>query len=186
MSRYSSFAALVPLVALLVAMPMSRPVDAQAGATGRLKVKADPGKAGVFVDGKYLGPAANFGRARTYTLPAGTHEVVLRDPRYREVSTKVTIEAGKTATLEQKLEAIPVDAPPFGKLKTRAPEKYTAVFVNGAFMGHTDEFDNFAQGILLKPGDYQVRLQSADGSRSHEEKVTLVEDKTVTVNWDGR
>lgn len=186
MSRCSSFTALVSLVALLLAMPMSQPADAQAGATGRLKVKADPGKAGVFVDGKYLGPAANFGRARTYTLPAGTHEVVLREPRYREVSTKVTIEAGRTATLEQKLEAIPVDTPPFGKLKTRAPEKFTAVFVNGKFMGHADEFDNFAQGLLLKPGPYEVRLVSADGTRTHEEKVTLTADQTTTIRWDGK
>lgn len=186
MSGCPSFAARVSFVVLLAAMPLSQLAGAQAGATGRLKVKADPGRAGVFVDGKYLGPAANFGRARTYALPAGTHEVVLREPRYREVSTKVTIEAGRTATLQQKLEPVPIDSPPFGKLKTRAPEKFTAVFVNGRFMGHADEFDNFAQGLLLKPGPYDVRLVSADGTRTHEEKVTLSADKTTTIRWDGK
>src|SRR5689334_9061214 len=100
---------------------------AQGGATGTLKVEAAPGRPGVFVDGKYLGPAANFKRTRSYTLPAGSHDVVLREPRYRDVTTKVTIEAGKTATIKQKLEAVPIPEPPFGKLKTKAPDKFTGV-----------------------------------------------------------
>ena len=39
--------------------------------TGRLKTEVNPGRAGVFVDGKYLGPAANFRIARTYDVAAG-------------------------------------------------------------------------------------------------------------------
>ncbi len=46
-------------LAVLLAAPM--PLCAQQAAGGGfLKVKASPGRAGVFVDGKYLGPAANF------------------------------------------------------------------------------------------------------------------------------
>ena len=48
--------------------------------TGRLKTEIDPGRAGVFVDGKYLGPAANFKVARTYELSPGEHEVRLAEP----------------------------------------------------------------------------------------------------------
>ena len=62
---------------------------------GFLKVKANTGRAGVFVDGKYLGPAANFRVARKYALAAGEHEVKLVEPRYEEFSTKVTITAGR-------------------------------------------------------------------------------------------
>ncbi len=36
--------------------------------TGTLKVKTTTGRAGVFVDDKYLGPAANFGMARGYAV----------------------------------------------------------------------------------------------------------------------
>jgi hypothetical protein len=172
-------------LAVLCLVAFSSAGDAQ-GNTGKLKVKADPGRAGVFVDGKYLGPAANFKRARTYTLPAGSYDVVLRDPRYREAGQKVTIEAGETTTIERQLEPLPEATPPFGKLKTKSSEKYTAVYVNGAFMGHADEFDNFAQGILIRPGEYQVRLVSADGARSHEEKVTVRADETSEVRWIGQ
>lgn len=150
------------------------------------EVEAKPGTAGVFVDGKYLGPAANFNWAQTYVVTTGSHEVVLREPRYKEVTLKASIESGKTTTLKQKLEPVTVPTPPFGKLKTQAKEKFTGVFVNGMFMGHTDEFDNFAQGLLLKPGDYVVRFVSPDGSRTHEEKVSITADKTTAVRWDGK
>jgi hypothetical protein len=38
--------------------------------SGYLKTKVDPGRAGVFVDGKYVGPAGNFGVGRKYTVAA--------------------------------------------------------------------------------------------------------------------
>jgi len=37
--------------------------------TGRLKTEVNPGRAGVFIDGTYLGPAANFKIARTLPRP---------------------------------------------------------------------------------------------------------------------
>jgi ABC-type antimicrobial peptide transport system permease subunit len=56
--------------------------------TGRLKTEVDPGRAGVFIDGKYVGPAANFKIARTYEVSPGEHEVRLVDPRYQEIVKK--------------------------------------------------------------------------------------------------
>ena len=64
--------------------------------TGYLKVDADPGRTGVFVDDKYLGPAANFRVDRKYSLPPGQHTVRLSEPRYKDFTTTVNIEAGKT------------------------------------------------------------------------------------------
>ena len=58
------------------------PLIAQQNANGSLVAKVNPGRAGVFVDGKYFGPAANFRIARTYSVPAGEHEVRLVDPRH--------------------------------------------------------------------------------------------------------
>src|SRR5690242_19058928 len=52
---------------------------------GYLKTKVNPGRAGVFIDGKYVGPAANFRVGRKYSVPAGQHEVKLVEPRYEEV-----------------------------------------------------------------------------------------------------
>src|ERR1700722_19174074 len=86
--------------------------------TGRLKTDVNPGRAGVMVDGKFVGPAKNFGFAQTYTLPAGEHEVRLLEPRYEEVVKKVTITSGKTTVLNESMKALAPAKPPFGTLKT--------------------------------------------------------------------
>ena len=47
-------------------------------------------------------------------------------------------------------------------------------------MGHVDEFSNFAQGLLLNPGTYEVRIAPLNGSPVTK-SVTIEADKTVTV-----
>jgi len=161
---------------LLLALAL--PLAAQQ--TGMLKVKVDPGRAGVFVDGKYLGPAANFGMTRTYTVAAGEHELKLIEPRYQEIVTKVTIQAGKKNVVTQKMTALPVPKPPFGTIRTHSADKYAAVYINGKYYGHNDEFDNFAQGLLLPPGQYEVRIEPASGP-AVVRTVTVVANQTVVV-----
>jgi PEGA domain len=162
-------------VILCCALPMA----AQQG-TGYIKAKVNPGRAGVFIDGKYVGPAANFRIARKYSVAAGSHEVKLIDPRYEEYSTKVEVTARKTTVISQTLKPLPLAKPPFGRLRVQYPEKFAAVYVNGKFMGHVDEFNNFAQGLLLNPGEYTVRIEPLNGA-PHEEKVTIQADKVTDV-----
>jgi len=149
---------------------------------GYLKVKTSTGRAGVFIDGKYVGPAANFRITRKYVVPPGEHEVKLIDPRYEEYSTKVTITAGKTTVISQTLTPIPLAKPPFGALRTEGgSDKFAAVFVNGKFMGHVDEFSNFAQRLLLPPGEYTVKIVSPASGKEQEENVKIEADKTTTI-----
>src|SRR5581483_1295108 len=100
-------------VLLIIGLPLA----CMGQQNGSLCVKANTGRAGVFVDGKYLGPAANFRVARTYPVAAGEHEVKLVDPRYEELTTKVTIAAGKKTTIHQTLKELPLAKPPFGRLR---------------------------------------------------------------------
>ena len=157
------------------------PLQAQQTGGGFLKVKANTGRAGVFVDGKYLGPAANFRMARKYAVAVGEHELVLREPRCQEYSTTVKIESGKTTTVSQSLQPLALAKPPFGRLKVAGFEKYASVFVNGAYMGHADEFNGPNQGLLLNPGDYNVNVSSQAGSTLLEQKVALRQDQVLTL-----
>lgn len=150
------------LLALLVASGSQ--LVAQQQTTGYIKTKVNPGRAGVFVDGKYVGPAANFRIARKYAISPGEHEIMLVDPRFEQLVTKVSVEAGKTATISQTLKPIEPAKPPFGKVRTVHADKFAPVFVNGKYFGHVDEFSNFAQGILLNPGEYEVKIEPASGS----------------------
>ncbi|HEV2201813.1 MAG TPA: PEGA domain-containing protein [Bryobacteraceae bacterium] len=149
--------------------------------TGRLKTEVEPGRAGVFIDGKFVGPARNFGVAQTYTVTPGEHEVKLVEPRYEDITTKVTITAGKKTVLNQTMKALPPAKPPFGRLRTENPDHFAAVYVNGHYMGHVDEFSNFAQGLLLNPGTYDVRIEPVNGQNPVTRSVTIEADKTVIV-----
>ena len=152
-----------------------------ADANGYLRAKVEPGRAGVFVDGKYVGPAKNFGVTRTYSLPAGEHEIRLSEPRYEEIVKKVTIVAGKKTTLDEKMKALAPAKPPFGIIRVEHPDHFAAVYVNGRFMGHVDEFSNFAQGLQLNPGTYEVKVVPLSTGSPLTKTVTVEADKTVIV-----
>jgi hypothetical protein len=149
--------------------------------TGRLKTEIDPGRAGVFIDGKYVGPAANFKIARTYELSAGEHEIKLAEPRYEEIVTKVTITAGEKTVLKEKMKALPPAKPPFGQLRVENADHFAAVYVNGHYMGHADEFSNSAQGLLLNPGTYEVRIVPVNGQNPVTKTITIEANKTALV-----
>jgi hypothetical protein len=172
-------AAVLRRVALLLAAA-SVPLVAQQG-TGYLKTKINPGRAGVFIDGKYVGPAGNFGVGRKYSVSAGEHEIKLLEPRYEPIVTKVTIQPGKITKLGQAMKALPPAKPPFGILRTEAPDKFSAVYVNGAFMGHAGEFNNPVQGLKLNPGSYAVKIVPVAGGQEHDEQVTIDADKTTII-----
>jgi hypothetical protein len=165
--------------ALLIAV-CGIPVVAQQG-TGYLKTKVNPGRAGVFVDGKYIGPAGNFGFARKYAVAAGDHEVRLSEPRYEDVVAKVTIQPGKTAKLAETMKALPPAKPPFGRLRTISTDKYAAVYVNGKFMGHAGEFNNSMQGLKLNPGEYTVKVVPVGSEQGPEEHIKIEADKVTIV-----
>jgi hypothetical protein len=148
--------------------------------TGRLKTEVNPGRAGVFIDGKYVGPAANFKIAKTYEVAPGEHEVKLADPRYQEIVKKVTITAGKTTVVQETMMALPPAKPPFGRLRIENPDHFAAVYINDRYMGHVDEFDNFAQRLLLNPGTYEVKIVPLTGS-TVTKSVTIEADKDVLV-----
>lgn len=166
-------------LALLVASAAT-PVFAQSG-SGFLKTKINPGRAGVFIDGKYVGPAGNLAMGRKYAVAAGDHEVKLVEPRYEEITTKVSIASGKTFVLRETMKPVPLAEPPFGVLRIIYPEKFAAVYVNDRYYGHADEFNAPAQGLKLKPGSYNVKVAPLGGGAPLEEKVTIEADKTFTM-----
>jgi len=174
--------ALLPVLAIGALFATTPALNAQTAGNGYLKVKANPGRAGVFVDGKYVGPASNFRIAKKYSLPAGEHELVLREPRYEEYKTTVRIEAGRTTKVSQSLKPRTLISPPYGRLRTVGFEKFAAVFVNGGYMGHTDEFNASGQGLLLNPGEYNVSIVSQAGSTVVEQKLTIETDKTFVLS----
>ncbi len=144
-----------------------------AQADGTLRVRAKPGRAGVFIDGKYLGPAANFAATRTYAVAAGEHELKLVDPRYEDFTQKINVTAGKLTEVSWTMQKIAIPTGPFGELRITGAEKFAGVFLNGKFAGHADEFDNFVQRVQLPPGEYELRIVPPSGGLEHSEQIKI-------------
>lgn len=164
------------IVLLFVPSPLSAQED-----VGYLRTRIKPSVAGVFVDGKYQGTVSMFqSRSRAIRVPVGEHEVKIVDPRYKELTQTVNIEAGKTVTLRQSLEPISLARPPFGVLKTKNAGR-SAVYINGKYYGHADEFNGPGQGLLLNPGEYNLRIVPLAGGSPHEEKIKIDANRTTVV-----
>ena len=176
--RFVSCCRAFTLFALLAGLPLAAQQN-----MGRLRVDATPTRAGIFVDGEYIGPARNHGTVRRYDLAPGAYTLTLRDSGYEDLTVTVTIEAGETTEINPSMEPLDLAEPPFGTLRIKSPDKFAAAYVNGRFMGHADEFNNFAQGLLLNPGQYEVEIAPRTGTAARA-TVTIEANETTIVGQD--
>jgi hypothetical protein len=135
-----------------------------------IKARGKPTGAGLFVDGRYLGPAGRFTVPEKYEVQPGQYEITLRDPRYEDYTTRVTVQPGKTAKISYKLKKLEPPKGPFGRVRfggdgAESLMSITAgdtgpVYVNDKFWGFIDELNNRGGGILIPPGTYTIRAES--------------------------
>ena len=155
--RQAHFASLMFVAFLLAALP----VFAQSNeGTGKLKIHVSPKQAYVFVDGRAIRDGS-----QTIKLPAGSHEVSVRNYGYIPYTHVVRIDAGDTTEVPVTLQRSGAEVSgPFGYIEFKGHPR-AAVLLNGTtpdyFVGHVDEFDNnwiWHQRLLVKPGTYQVMV----------------------------
>jgi PEGA domain-containing protein len=73
-------------------------------ATAKLKVTVQPGRAAVFLDGKYIGHASELGGAtHALLLSAGKHQIKVELPGYRTFETEVQLLPGQKSEVKTEL-----------------------------------------------------------------------------------
>ena len=140
------------------------------GADTALRIRSSPRGAGVFVDGKYVGPAGRFSVPEKYIIEPGSHEITLRDPRYEDFTAKIDAKAGSTTKLSAKMKRKDEPKGPFGRLRLKGGETESfwsvaagdigAVYLNGMFVGHVDELNDVGGGLLVPAGTYEMKVVS--------------------------
>jgi len=74
------------------------------GVTATLKVTVQPGRAAVFLDGKYVGHASEFGGAtHSMLISPGKHQIKVELPGYRTFETEVNLLAGQKSEVKSEL-----------------------------------------------------------------------------------
>src|SRR3984893_10734168 len=99
--------------------------------TATLKVTVHPGRAAVFLDGKYVGHASELGGAtHSLLISPGRHQIKVELPGYRTFETEVNLLAGQKSEIKTELakgsieQASPHIKPPKSALKGRhTPER---------------------------------------------------------------
>jgi hypothetical protein len=116
--------------------------------------------AGVWVDGQYIGYVKELNGDKRIMLLPGQHEIVVRQPWYKDYIEKAILEPGEVHTIDVSL-AKDTRTPPkgaTGELKIAANPERAAVFVDEQFAGHADEFNGHGRAMLLTPGKHHVRI----------------------------
>jgi len=120
----------------------------------------DEKTAGVWVDGQYVGFVKELVGDKKLMLLPGKHDIVIRQPWYNELVKEVILEPGKTH--EVKVELVKSGRLPTkdatGELKIAATPSRAAVFVDGQYAGHVDEFGGVGKAMLLTPGQHRLHI----------------------------
>lgn len=157
--RICTYPRRVSAVVLLLSFIGVLPLMAQ---NGKLKVKATPAQAYVFVDGQAMGQAYH-----PLELSAGNHRIDVVNYGYKTFTKDVSISDGTTTNIEATLEPISgTVSGPWGCLTIEDAQR-DAIFLNGKttayFVGHGDEFNHefgMKQELLVPPGTHQLLVVS--------------------------
>ena len=145
------------IMLLIPAMSAEERVQSELRFTAHTK---DEKTAGVWVDGQYVGFVKELEGNNKLKLLPGKHEVVIRQAWYDEFVKQIVLEPGQTQELNVALvksARLPTkDAT--GELKIAATPSRAAVFVDGQYAGHVEEFDGVGKAMLLTPGQHHLRI----------------------------
>ncbi len=130
--------------------------------------------AGVWVDGQYVGYVNELKGSKKLLLMPGEHQLVFRYSGFRESSESVLVEPGKKRDVPVHLEKEPVasNSQDTSKIKLVVKPERAAVFLNGGYVGHVNEFNGPGQWMVLPSGTYSLRI-TLPGYLPFETKITL-------------
>ena len=173
MFKYLS-AGILSVFALLFCFAVSPQMRAQQSAKmGEVRFTADnqdERDAGVWIDGKYAGYVKELKGDRKVMLPAGEHEISIRQAGFKELTKKVTIDPDQIEAVAVVLEENPKLTYPgsnAAELRLDIRPKRAAVFVDDGYMGHGSDFGGRFHSMLVSPGKHRLKV-TLEGYQTYE------------------
>ncbi|HLK32153.1 MAG TPA: PEGA domain-containing protein [Terriglobales bacterium] len=116
--------------------------------------------AGVWVDGQYVGYLNELKGDKQILLLPGKHDFAVRQAGYKDFSQQTVLEPGQIVLMKVRLmkdTTLPLPKET-AELKISVRPSRAAVFIDGRFIGHADEFDGLGRGLLVTPEKHRVRI----------------------------
>lgn len=130
--------------------------------------------AGVWVDGQYVGYLDELKGDKQILLLPGQHDFAVRQAGYKDFTEQTVLEPGQVVLMKVRLEkdaTLPMPRET-AELKISVKPGRAAVFIDGRFIGHADEFSGLGHGLLVSPDKHKVRI-ALPGYQTFETEVTV-------------
>jgi hypothetical protein len=149
---------------------------------GRSKVERT---SGVWIDGQYLGYLGELNGSKKILLLSGRHEVVIHQAGYRDFKRHIVVNPGEKYHLTVSMERDPQATYPerTATVKLQVKPNRAAVFMDGMFVGHVDEFDGPGQAMLVGAGKHQIEI-ALPGYKPFRTEVDLLADQKFELKTD--
>ena len=144
----------------------------------------DERDAGVWIDGKYAGYVKELKGDRKVMLPAGEHEISIRQAGYKELTKKVVVDPDMPQTVVVTLETdtkLILPGNDAAELRLDIQPKRAAVYMDGTYMGHGSDFGGRFHSMLVAPGKHKLRV-ALDGYIPYEVEITAVAHEKSRMN----
>ena len=183
---------ILSIFALLFCIAVPSPIHGQQSAKmGEVRFTADnqdERDAGVWIDGKYAGYVKELKGDRKVMLPAGEHEISIRQAGFKDLTKKVTIDPDQIETVAVVLEENPKLTYPgsnAAELRLDIRPKRAAVFVDDGYMGHGSDFGGRFHSMLVSPGKHRLKV-TLDGYQTYETDIDPAANSKsqMTINLD--
>ena len=140
---------------------------------------------GVWIDGQYLGFLDELKGSKKILLLPGTHKLSVKQNGYVDFTRDVVLHAGEkqvvrvTMTKDTRYVMPPVTS----EIKMSVNPGRAAVFLDGQFVGHADEFGGIGKSLIVAPGHRKISL-SLPGYQTFSTEVDLAPNQKFVLKTD--
>src|ERR1700730_11243556 len=140
---------------------------------------------GVWVDGQYVGYLKELKGSKKVLLLPGEHVITVRQDGYQDFTERVVLQPGQKAVVRVAMAKAPTGPLPrvTAEVKIAVNPSRAAVFLDGLFVGHVGEFEGIGRGMLVAPGQHQIRI-ALPGYQTFETAINPIANQKVEIKTE--
>src|SRR3984893_2311080 len=140
---------------------------------------------GVWIDGQYVGYLKELKGSKKVLLLPGEHTITVRQDGYQDFTQRVVLEPGQKQVVRVAMAKAPTGPLPREKaeVKIAVNPSRAAVFLDGLFVGHVGEFEGVGRGMLVAPGQHQIRI-ALPGYQTFETVINPIAHQKVEIKTE--
>jgi len=170
----------IPAIALFLSLNPA-PLQAQNQVMGEVAFEGKTHiekNAGVWVDGIYVGYLKELKGNKKVLLLPGQHEITVRSSGYTDFVQNLTVEPGEKQLISVRLHLAPNAEIPkvTSALRLQIKPERAAVFVDGHYAGHAEQFSSGSNPMLVSPGKHRIKVE-LPGYQTFETEINLLPEQ---------